>query len=171
MRVLRTHVEFKHRVKIGDPISKWAQAAQDWDKKHPVSSSNSEGAPTIENKGGSELTPTRPNAPALRVGTSNILNSEAKKGPSKNESIATNTSALAKKDSAGDTLLSLEKKITSAQSQFEARCAAVESKIQANCNTKITELQTANAVSQSQFESRCADVQSKLQADIVKLTR
>ena len=110
MRVLRTHVQFKHRVQIGDPISKWTQAARDWDEKYPVSSPSSEGASPMENRKNSDRTSARPSVSALRVGTSNILSSEAKEGPSKNESIATNFSALEKKDFTRETLLSLEKK-------------------------------------------------------------
>ena len=169
MAYLRTHVQFNHRVSIGDPISKWIHAAKVWDDKQSSSSSNSKVAPPSENKVGCEIAPDEPSVPAHRIKNSNSVNPGAQKELSSNEPIVTNTSTLGKREPNEGTLLALEKRITSAQSQFETRCAANESKTQADYNTnssKISELtkqQTANALSQSQFETQCAATQSKLQ--------
>ena len=177
MSVLRTHVQFKHRVSIGDPISKWIQAAKVWDDKHPDPGSDSKVTTPTEDKANCEITSSKPSVPAPRAKSNNFLNSETENKSLNNELIITKTSTMGVGEPNKDTLRQFEDKIASTQSKLEARCAANESKMQANFdanNSKIAELtnlQSATALSQSHFETRCASAQSKLQADIDKLNK
>ena len=176
MGTLRTHVQFYHKVSIGDPVSKWKRAAEAWDEKQANLKPCCKAGASCGVEGGCGTTPNGPSVPAHQVKNSDSVNQGARKDPPKNKPIATHTSTLGKIEPNGDTLLEVEKRISSAQSQLETRCAAHESKIQAEYNansSKISELlkqQTANTLSQSQFETRCAATQSKLLEDIDKIT-
>ena len=72
MSYLRTHVQFNHRVSIGDPISKWIHAAKVWDEKHPESGSSN------EDKADCEVAASKPSVPAPRAKNNNTLNPEKK---------------------------------------------------------------------------------------------
>ena len=112
MYAMRNHVESRHDVKVGDPLSAWIRAGERWDKElgiQPEFVSKDEGS-----KAGKSAPPSR----ASKV-----------KG-----NVQSSVSTPAKASDTGKSLEAKMSELATAQSQLQANCAAAQSKTQSDCS-------------------------------------
>ena len=90
MYAMKLHVISAHNIKIGDPLSRWLQAAQAWDKyleDHPDYESDDEIISTSIGESSKKGAPPKPNKPAPPAKNDNYLSPGSKKRPKKKTKI------------------------------------------------------------------------------------
>ena len=167
MYALNIHVTGAHGIDIGDPLHKWLQAAQAWDRfleENPDYESDYEESAVCDVEPSKKTATPESNRPPLPVRTSSYPNSGSRNELPKEEKPPAITRVPINETQDGGK--SLEKKISeliAAQSKFQAECAAAQSKLQADCAINSTRILEITSVQEKNIATSTVNATSLLE--------
>ena len=143
---MRNHVESKHYVKVGDPLSAWIRAGERWDRQQGILP---------------EVSPEQEPKAAPHARSSNVME-DVQPSVSTPPTSADTVKLMA----AGKALEARMSELAASQSQLQASCTATLSKVEADCSVNTATIAKMAAVQEKLVETNAIN-----SADLIGLKK